>query len=381
MSADLAQATGSNPEAVTAGSPEYPEPPAMVRGTTGNRETSGHKGWAGFSWGGETMGTTYRIRIAGPETARDPVDELPHEVSRRLEAINDQMSHYLPGSELSRFNRLGPGIPFPVSRDFASVMDYSLGLHRRSGGVFDPALGSLIDAWGFGPARAQEPIEAPQLPARREKVGADLLGWSEHRYLRKQVDSVNLNLSAVAKGYAVDAVVDLLSQRGWENILVEIGGELAVRGQNPSVRAWQVGVRSPAGSFMEGADLAAVVTLDHGALATSGNSENFHVNDQGERLSHLIDPRSLRPVTRPSFSVTVWSTNCLDADGLATTLSVMGPETGNAWLKANSTAEALWVQVRPDRSLGFLATEGFPEWRKVKPDVTAGRPGFLGERK
>ena len=319
------------------------------------------------------MGTTYRIKIAGPDWARHSVEALPHEVTRRLEAINDQMSHYLLESELSRFNRFGPGIPFPVCADFAIVMDYSLGLHRRSVGAFDPTLGSLIDAWGFGAAGSPQPLDAPQLQARRARVGADLLDWSEHRYLLKKTDGVKLNLSAVAKGYAVDAVVDLLSRRGWSDVLVEIGGELAVRGQNPSGRAWQVGVRSPAVPFAQGRELAAVVTLEHGALATSGNSENFHVNDQGEQLSHLIDPRSLRQVTRSLFSVTVWSTNCLDADGLATTLSVMGPETGNAWLKANSSAEALWIQVRPDRSLDFLATVGFPDWQNVKPDLTSGR--------
>lgn len=326
------------------------------------------------------MGTTYRITIAGPPAAWDSVSDLPHEVTRRLEAINDQMSHYLPESELSRFNRIGPEIPFLVSEDFAIVLDYSLRLHRRSGGIFDPTLGPLIDAWGFGAAGALESPKDSQLRVRRGRVGADLLDWSHLRHLRKKAEGVNLNLSAVAKGHAVDAVVELLSQHGWDHILVEIGGELAVRGQSPAGRVWRVGVRSPAVPFTVGGDLAAIVTLERGALATSGNSENSYVNDQGDRLSHLIDPRSLRPVTRSLFSVTVWSTNCLDADGLATTLGVMGPETGNAWLKANSTAEALWVQVRSDGSPDFLATEGFPDWREATPTVTSGRPDSREEK-
>lgn len=321
------------------------------------------------------MGTQYRITLVGPEAARGSVSQLPQEVTRRLEAINDQMSHYRPESELSRFNRLGPALSFAVSADFAVVLDHSLRLCRRSGGVFDPALGSLIDAWGFGVAGAPVSPGDSELQARRAKVGSDLLDWSDPPNLRKKADGVSLNLSAVAKGHAVDAVVDLLSRRGWSDVLVEIGGELAVRGRSLSGGAWQVGVRSPAVSFPEGVELAAIVTLEHGALATSGNSENFHLNDRGERLSHLIDPRLMRPLTRSPFSVTVWSTSCLDADGLATTLSVMGPETGNAWLKANSPAEALWIQVRPDHSLSFLATRGFPKWRKAEADVPSGGSG------
>jgi thiamine biosynthesis lipoprotein len=326
-----------------------------------------------FSWHGETMGTHYRITVGAQKTAGGSVEALSHEVTQRLEGINDQMSHYLSESELSQFNRTRPGVSFPVSEDFASVMDYALGLHGRSLGVFDPTLGPLIDVWGFGAAGALDSRHGAQLRARKERVGADLLDWSHHRYLRKKGDGANLNLSAVAKGYAVDAVVELLSRHGWENILVEIGGELAVRGKSPSRRAWQVGVRSPETPFATGGNLAAIVSLERGALATSGNSENSVVNNQGERLSHLIDPRSRKPVTRSLFSVTVWSTNCLDADGLATTLGVMGPETGNAWLEANSSAEALWIQVRCNRSLSFLATEGFPDWREAEPSLTLGK--------
>lgn len=325
------------------------------------------------------MGTTYRVTLGEVSGGTDPGEWLPVMVRDRLREINDQMSHYQADSELSRFNRLGPGESFEVSKDFARVMEYSLGLNRRSGGVFDPALGGLIDAWGFGPPGRVNDADVNFVRVDDKALGADLLEWSGQRCLVKRREGVHLNLSAVAKGYAVDALAEMLTERGLEHILVEIGGEVGVRGSNPKGQPWQIGVRSPAVSWSRGGELAAVVQLQSGALATSGNTENSFTNRDGERITHLMDPRSRQPVARSLFSVTVWSTNCMDADGLATTLSVMGREAGNTWLRRNSSAEALWVEVAKDGSLKFLPTEGFPAWHEFQG--SSDRPAVAPSKK
>ena len=238
------------------------------------------------------------------------------------------MSHYRPESELSRFNRARTTEPWPMSRETLGVVAEALSVGRASGGAFDVTIGPLVDAWGFGsPGRGPAAPDEAALAALRARVGSDLLevdlGAST---LRKRRADVVLDLSAIAKGYAVDAIADLLVERGYADYLVEIGGELRAGGASERGERWRVGLERP----VPGAPAARrIVPLADAAVATSGDYRNFY-DLNGVRVSHTLDPRTGRPVAHRLRSVSVIARRCSLADARSTALNVLGPEEGYA---------------------------------------------------
>jgi thiamine biosynthesis lipoprotein len=276
-------------------------------------------------------------------------------VEERLLAINAAMSTYLPDSEISRFNRWESLEPFPVSEDFAKVLRQSFDIHTRSGGVFDPTLGPLINLWGFGAAAKPEhlPNDAA-ITELRGLVGMDRLRL-EDVGLIKSHPAQQINLSAIAKGFAVDEVSAWLSEQGFIDHYVEIGGEVVCRGRNAVNLPWRIGIQTPA---VEDEDAALrVVALDNLALATSGDYRNFNELD-ARRIHHILDPRSGRPALHDLASVSVLAADCMTADAIATALFVMGADEGMAWLSTQPGVEAFFIQRSP-AGFRFQSTPGF----------------------
>ena len=236
------------------------------------------------------------------------------------------MSHYRPDSELSRFNRAATTEPQPLSGETLGVVADALAVSRASGGAFDVTVGPLVDAWGFGPpGRAPAAPDEATLAALRARVGADLLEVDlAASTLRKRRANVIVDLSAIAKGYAVDAVASLLAEHGFGDYLVEIGGELRAGGTNERGEPWRVAIERPAPGF---ATAQRIMPLTDAALATSGDYRNFYDLD-GARVSHTIDPRTGRPVTHGLRAVSVIADRCILADARSTALNVLGPEDG-----------------------------------------------------
>lgn len=273
---------------------------------------------------GPTMGTRYHITVvdAPDGVDRESVQAL---VDSELEAVNQEMSTYIPDSELMRFNGGPVGQPVPVSAPLAKVVELSLDIYRRSDGAFDITVGPLVNLWGFGPT-----AEPEQVPAQAEidrllaEIGSDALALQRNpdRLTRKR--DVQLDLSAIAKGHGVDRVALLLEGQGITNYLVEIGGELRTSGRNPDGREWRIGIESPTAA---GQVVHKPVRVSNRAVATSGDYRNYYERD-GVRYSHSIDPRTGRPLSHRLASVTVIADNCAEADGLATALNVMGAEAG-----------------------------------------------------
>lgn len=309
-------------------------------------------------WQGSTMGTTYTIRIAHSPLGSKTLQQVQKAVENYLAAINDQMSTYLPSSEISRFNRSTETTPFPVSPDFARVVTFALQLSRDSDGAFDPTVTPLVNAWGFGSQAAGAEPAADQLEAALARVGYRYVTLTPDGALRKSRPDVQLDLSAVAKGYAVDGVAALLMQHGATNIFVEIGGECVAHGQNDRGHPWRIGIDRPAYGALPGENLEAVVELSHRAIATSGDYRNFRATEDGTVVNHIIDPRTGRPAQHQLASVSVLATNCLEADGIATALFVMGPDEGLAWATRRPDVEALFV-VRTGDGFKELRTPGF----------------------
>lgn len=283
---------------------------------------------------GETMGTHYHV------TARCPVD-VAAVIEAELAAVNDEMSTYLPGSTLSRFNRASPGEWFAVEAAVAEVVAAAQVLAAQSGGAFDVTVGPLVNLWGFGPEPGGRTPAAADIEAARRDVGYQRLDVTQAPPRLRKTGPLYVDLSAIAKGHGVDRVAQALERAGCDAMLVDVGGEVRGHGPSPAGRAWRIGVEVPdpdrAGIVQR------VVSLESGSLATSGDYRNFVVRD-GHRYVHTIDPRTGYPVEHALASVTVLHPSAMWADGYATLLSVLGPEAGMAFALRHELAALFLVR-------------------------------------
>ncbi|WP_299593005.1 FAD:protein FMN transferase [uncultured Microbulbifer sp.] len=299
---------------------------------------------------GPTMGTAYHITLVDvPEGVERA--ELQTAIDAELDAVNQEMSTYIPDSELMRFNRASVGEPVDVSAHLAEVIERSLEIYRNSSGAFDVTVGPLVNLWGFGPDLEPEVIpDAAQIRALREQIGSDALRIDGQQLSRSR--PVEIDLSAIAKGHGVDRVADLLVQRGIANFLVEIGGELRTGGVNPSGKTWRIGIERPsAGQVVQ----QPIQVSDRG-VATSGDYRNYYERD-GKRYAHIIDPRTGAPVEHRLASVTVIAGTCAEADGYATALNVMGAEA--ALQLAEELQLAVFLLVKTDSGFEERASSAF----------------------
>jgi len=275
------------------------------------------------AFSGATMGTVYHVRVVGPSAGWNVAD-LQQQIDRRLAAINQEMSTYMPDSEISRFNQQAADDWFPVSAETARVVAAGQQVSRDTQGAFDVTVGPLVNLWGFGPpGRADQPPTDEAIAECRTRVGYTLLDARlDPPALRKHRPDVYVDLSAIAKGFAVDEVARLVEGKTLRSYMVEIGGEVRTRGRKPDGNGWRIGIERPVAGVRQ---LACVVELQDQALATSGDYRNF-IERQGCRCSHEIDPRTGRPIDHALISVSVLADDCLTADAWATALLVLGPD-------------------------------------------------------
>lgn len=278
--------------------------------------------------GGETMGTTWSVQVVDPPATIVREDLKPH-LRGLLDEIDGQMSTWDPESALSRFNRAPPGEWFAVPAALAEVVAVALQLAEETDGALDVTVGSLVDLWGFG-AGGEPRTTLPEDDAVAEalaRAGYEALAVRHEPPALKKSRSLEVDLSAIAKGYAVDALADALLALGARDFLVEIGGEVRVKGHNVRGEPWRIGVEVPdpqrRGLVQE------ALAMEEAAVATSGDYRNFFELD-GRRYSHTIDPDTGWPVAHDVASVTVVHPSAMWADGLATALTVMGAEDGLA---------------------------------------------------
>lgn len=285
---------------------------------------------------GRTMGTEWSVRfVAGPEVG-------PGQVRRAVEAtfarVIAEASGWEPTSDLCRFNRAPAGTLQMLPHGLFSVLDHALALARETRGAIDPTVGGLVDLWGFGPPGPRtEPPDAAAIAAARARTGWNRLLVDRERQAVLQPGGVALDLSGIAKGWAVDLVSERLSGDGIADHLVEVGGELRGQGMKPDGQPWWVALEAPP-------DRAGTETLAalHGlSIATSGDYRRFFTAG-GRRFAHTIDPRTGWPCADPPASVTVVHASCMAADALATALTVLGAEAGLAHAARHGIA-ALFV--------------------------------------
>jgi thiamine biosynthesis lipoprotein len=290
---------------------------------------------------GASMGTTYSVKLAGVlEGARHA--EAQRAVDHALSEVDSAASTYRQDSELSRFNRTTEiDSPFQLSPVLLPIVTTALEVGQQSAGALDVTVAPLVDAWGFGPEAQRNPTPET-VAAMRARVGLHLLQL-EGTALKKRRADVALDLSAVAKGYAVDLIGAALEKLGHTDFLVEVGGELQARGQRPDGRPWRVGIEKPI-SHLRAVERA--VALRDMSMATSGDYRNFYEVD-GRRRSHLIDPRSGLPIEHALASVTVLHPVAARADAWATALTILGPTAGPELAERHGLAAFFVVRVAP----------------------------------
>jgi thiamine biosynthesis lipoprotein len=306
---------------------------------------------------GWTMGTSYSVTIKG-YVSRSSINKLSHEIEAKLAEINKQMSTWSPESEISRFNKSSSTDPFPISDSFAAVVTRALELSESTGGAFDPTLYPLLNLWGFGSEGDER-----RIPSDTEIAGAKMFtGWrklsvDDTPALYKNIPELSLALGAIAKGYGVDAISQLLDNAGYEEWFAEIGGEVVVQGTNPKNIPWRIGIQYPSTNPMV-EKLQGIVSLTHGAVATSGDYRNY-IEEDGVVYSHILDPRSGRAVLSNTASVTVTAPSCMDADGMATALFVMGADEGLNWVETQPNVEAMFLTRGVDGEIFEKFSSGF----------------------
>jgi len=307
-----------------------------------------------YELAGQTMGTSYSVKLVAPDENVDRIG-LGEKLHERLVYIDGSMSTYDTNSELSRFNAAGSTDWISVSAELCRVISSALELSSRTDGAFDITVGPLVHLWGFGPDGAvSEPPADDQITVARSRIGFEKV-HTDCRVpaIKKDQTDIYVDLSAFAKGYAVDQSAELLDANNIANYLVEIGGELRVRGHNAAGNPWAIAVEKPLDDTRE---VQSVMSLTNSAVATSGDYRNFFEFD-GNRYSHTIDPRSGRPVAHAAAAVTVVAESAADADALATALLVLGPDAGLKF--AASQGIAANFLIRTNSGIEHITTAGF----------------------
>lgn len=273
------------------------------------------------------MGTTYSVKLAFPPTDF-PGDRLQSDIRASLDRIERLASTYLVTSELSAFNAARSTDWYPVSAELCHAISDTLVISRQTEGAFDITVGAVVNLWGFGPDDVVlQPPSQPSIDAALSRVGyANLETDCSVPAIRKHRADLYVDLSGWAKGYAVDRLAGLLDGYGLIDYLVEIGGELRLRGRNAQDRKWGVAIEVPDENRR---GVQTIMQITDTSVATSGDYRNFFEHE-GKRYSHTIDPRNGRPVDHALASVTVLAPLAATADAMASALLVLGPETGPA---------------------------------------------------
>ncbi|MBC8345340.1 MAG: FAD:protein FMN transferase [Candidatus Marinimicrobia bacterium] len=311
---------------------------------------------------GNTMGTTYSIRIVPnaessihPETIQIAIDSI-------LADIDVQMSTYRLDSEISIFNQLKKDEATQVSEAFATVLKRAIYWGEITNGAFDVSILPSVLLWRKGKPDREYP-EQWEPPTDLEsvmemvKVGFDKINLSENN-LRKSYPGQMIDLNAIAKGWGVDQLFIYIRNAGMKNFMVEIGGEVRTLGNNNKGSDWKIGIDKPMVGTIPGEEIYSVVSVSNQAMATSGNYRNFQ-EFNNVQYSHIIDPRTGQPTRSNIASVTVIASTCMDADALATALNVMGIEKGKRLVESLNGYEAFWI-LKENEQLKSAASLGMP---------------------
>lgn len=306
---------------------------------------------------GRTMGVAYHITYIGTANGSEELAKSRQlEIDLLLQKVNKQMSTYDKSSELSLFNQSRSLAPFKVSPATAKVVAESIRLAELTEGKLDVTIGPLVNLWGFGPSMRPEKLpDAQSLKKALTLVSIDKLSVQGNS-LVKSIPELYVDLSTTAKGFGVDVVADYLDQEEVTDYLVEIGGEVRVKGRASETRDWVIAIEKPISNHRA---IQQLISPKNNGLATAGDYRQYF-EDNGKRFSHIIDPDNGMPINHKLASVTVIHPSCMTADGLSTAIMLMGPEKGLAFAKKQGLPA--YLVIKTDDGFETVYTEQFESY-------------------
>ena len=303
---------------------------------------------------GNTMGTTYNVKFLPITNNPIEIEENYIIIEKILKDINQQMSTYIPSSEISTFNQLQSTDWFKISEDFSNVLKKSFNYYEMSDGHYDITVMPLVNLWGFGPEIFESPPTQALIDSVMIFIGQDLIEL-ENQKIRKKDPRVQIDLSSIAKGYAVDKIFNTLNK--YEDLFIEIGGEIRTRSKN---KDWKIGINTPSITNFEN-DIELVITLNNLSIATSGNYRNFYIIDD-KFYHHEINPKTGYPISSNLGSISIISDkSCLDADGLSTMFYTIEKDLARDMVENLDNIESLSIIVNSDKTFTKVFSSNFPK--------------------
>lgn len=311
------------------------------------------------SHSGLTMGTSFTVKWVSNDSssAQELNQRLPSEINQLLVNINNSMSTYQANSELTRINQLPAGSKVLLSHGLADVLQRALEISQQSSGAFDVTIGPLVNLWGFGPdGRVINAPTESKITELMQQVGFNHIRLDNQARELVKLKNVYIDLSAIAKGYGVDQIAQLLERYDLASYLVEIGGELRAKGLKPDNNHWKIAIEAPIAGDRK---IQRIIAVKDVGIATSGDYRNYFEQD-GVRFSHTINPADGKPIRHRLASVTVLAQDCASADALATAMMVMGAEKAEPFA-IEQGVEALLI-VKTDSGFREIMTPGFDQF-------------------
>ena len=304
---------------------------------------------------GVTMGTTYSISIINNNGHSTNSKLMQNQIDSILIDINNIFSHYMPSSELSSINRYCSKEPIEISEEMAEVLNQAAQVYKASKGKFDVTMKPLIDIWGFGPEFNTSKIPSSELLKETKKyVGFEKLLLT-NQTLQKTNTLIQIDLNAIAKGWAVDIIGEFIKKFGYTNYMVEIGGEISVSGKNKHNNNWEIGISIPENLQPR---LFSTINISNLSVATSGTYNNYFTMDNIE-YSHIIDPDSGYPIKHDLVSATILAEKCSYADAIATGVMVMGFYEGLHLVNSLPNVECLLIRKSENGNYTIGKSDGF----------------------
>ena len=298
---------------------------------------------------GDALGTTYKVIVQSDSNS----SEIKQSIDSIFEVVNNSMSTYRTNSIISRVNQSQN--PVEVDIHFIEVFKKSQEIWNLSNGYFDPTAGSIVNLYGMGPNTNVQSINRYKIDSVMQHVGLDKVYLDQQNRIVKAKEGIYIDFNAIAKGYSVDLIKDLLIKINSENFLIEVGGELITMGKNDKNKKWKVAIQNP----IDLTSYYSEISLDGMALATSGNYRKFRIDSQtGVRYAHIVNPINGESMTNNILSASVVSSSCIEADAWATSLMLMDPKQATKIINNIPDIEVLILtgiddQITPIKSNGW----------------------------
>ncbi|MEP2278724.1 FAD:protein FMN transferase [Maribacter sp.] len=300
---------------------------------------------------GGALGTSYSIISITPDKM-----DLQQDIDSVFAVINHSLSTYIPESDISRINNGDSTVI--VDKMFKEVFDLSKTIHQETNGFFDPTVGTLVNAWGFGPEQKIS-MDSLKIDSLLNFVGLDKITLDDNNHLIKTNPNIYLDFNAIAKGYSIDRLAAMLDAKGIDNYLIEVGGELVAKGKNTiKNKSWVVGIDDPQMQVNRSSKI--LINLNDRALASSGNYRKFRIDEEtGKKFVHTVNPKTGFTQLSNTLAVTILADNCATADAYATAFMAMDIDEAFRLISKNKRLEAYIIYLDENGNTREYLTQGF----------------------